>query len=106
MNREIIKEKREESIGESAHVTNGDERGAPLNETTVKNEYVRIKRSRSLMNKRNLVTTLIIALVALVTLALVLWRRNIAPATDETATETREGQGAGHADEHGAEEVA
>ncbi|MCA1628161.1 MAG: efflux RND transporter periplasmic adaptor subunit [Acidobacteria bacterium] len=106
MNREIIEEKREESTSESAPVTNGDESGAPLRETTVKSEYVRVERSRSLLSKRNLVTALIIALVAFVALALVLWRRNTAPATGKTATETREGQGAGRADEHGAEESA
>lgn len=99
MNREIIEEKREESTSESAPVTNGDESGAPFRETTVKSEYVRVERFRALLSKRNLVTALIIALVAFVALALVLWRRNTAPATNETATETREGQGARHADE-------
>jgi len=81
MNREIIEEKREESISESAPVTNGVESGAPLHETTVRSEYVRVQRFRSLLSKRNLVTALIIALVAFVALALVLWRRNTAPAT-------------------------
>jgi len=106
MNRELIEEKREESTRESAPVTNGDESGASLHQTAVKSEYVSVERSRSLLSKRNLVTALIIALVSFVALGLVLWRRNTAPATKETAMETREGQGAGHADAHGAEEGA
>lgn len=106
MSHKIMEEKREESTSETVLVPNGAESSVPPNETTVKSEYVRVKRFRSLISKRNVITAVIIALAAFVAFALVLWRRNTATPAGEMRTETREGQGEGHADEHGAEEGA
>lgn len=111
MSHEIIGEKREGTTSETAPLPKGNENGAPPHDTTFKSEYVRVERFRSFLSKRNFVTVLIIALVASVAFALVVWRRDAAPATgeaatDEAATEAREGHGAWHADKGGAEEGA